>query len=382
MRIGIVFVVLAACGVPSPAASDAGSPTDAATGADVSGDGATDSAVRAAGDSAGAADGTLADATRAPLPAGWPPAPVASQPFAKVHTYLSARGWDGSTEDLAIHPSGSHAVLGVPGHLLRVEPSGDVTELTTTGAALDGPLGLWFDPAGVLWVADAKAKAVKTVSPAGVVAVAFATNGKGALIQPNDLLVDGQGFVWLTDPCLGELVRWDPKTQKAEVLATFDLKTQGGPNGVALAPSGSHVVVTTENPGLLCALGGIPIDKKLGSVWRAALGTTPLQFQALAEGLGVFGDGCTFDAAGHLYATIDAFTLAGGITLEHSRVYGWALGAGAPVALVESKSVLYANVVFGHGAFAPGQMVLALLTVPPFTPDEARGLHALGWPPK
>ncbi|MBM4345274.1 MAG: SMP-30/gluconolactonase/LRE family protein [Deltaproteobacteria bacterium] len=300
--------------------------------------------------------------------------PYTPSAFGKIHEWLEARKIDGSTEDMAIAPDGSRAVMGVPGHFLQVDPAGAVTELTVTGDPIAYPLGMQFAKDGTLWFCDSQGKALRSLSAAGVVKTATTTDGKVELVQPNDLTVDDKGRVWFTDPCLGELLRYDPAIGKTEVLASFDLAEQGGPNGIALSPDGKDVMVTTENVSLLCFKGGAPIGKPLGRAWRADRGEGALKFEPRGAPAGQFGDGCTFDAAGNFYATFDEFQTEPTIALKASTVLVWPKGRKDPTVFLSTHNALFANVVFGRGAFGVDQLYVVLLAVPGFTPPEGRGL--------
>lgn len=301
--------------------------------------------------------------------------PAAPQPFGKVAAYMANHKLDGSTEDVAFAPDGKTAVMGVPDHLLQITASGDVTELATTGDKLLYPLGMAFDATGNLWFCDSKAPGLRLMTPDRHVATLTTTDSKQPLIQPNDLAIGPDGRIWFTDPCLGEVLRYDPKTKATEVLATFDLKTQGGPNGIALSPDGKDVVVTTENVLLTCGKGGAMMTDALGSLYRAPNLPGPLTFAPLAEHLGIFGDGCSYDALGNLYATFDQFAVEPAIAVKASIVLVWPKGQTQPQPFLSTTQALFANVVFGKGAFGSDQLYVALLTVPPFTPEDARGLQ-------
>lgn len=299
-------------------------------------------------------------------------APLKPVAFAQVDAYLTAHNWTASTEDVAIAPSTEWAVMGVADHLLQVSPAGDVTEWALTGD-IGKPLGMMFDANGLLWVADSRSHSLKSVDLAGhVTSVLDAVDGE-ALVGPNDLFVDSQGRVWLTDPCASLLLRYDPQTKTAQKLASFDPQTQGGPNGIAVSPDGQHVYVTTENPGVLCGKP-VAIDVKLGSLWHAPAVEGALTFAPVAQGVGLFGDGCIFDEWGNLYATFDLFDTADIIHLQSSQVLVVPHHTQQPRLVAETQDALFANVVFGRGKFAPGQLLVALLSVPPFTPETARGL--------
>lgn len=303
--------------------------------------------------------------------------PLEPPPFGKVATWLEDHKIDGSTEDMAVAPDGSYAVLGVPGHLLRLDPSGDVTEIVATGDPFTFALGMQFAADGTLWFCDSTGKALRKLTKDKVVATLTTTNGSKPLEQPNDLVLDDTGRVWFTDPCLGEVLRHDPATKATEVLATFDLATQGGPNGIALSPDGKHVVVTTENVTLLCGKGGAALDAPLGRLWQADRGDGKLTFAARGDSQGVFGDGCAYDQLGNLYATYDRFVTKPTIALEASVVAVYRKGEAQPVPFLRTTKALFANVVFGKGALGAGQLYTVLLAVPPFTPAEARGVWRL-----
>lgn len=302
------------------------------------------------------------------------PGPAEPTPFGKVAAYIADHQLSGPTEDVAFAPDGQGAVMGIPGHLLLVDVAGDVTELATTGDALSQPLGMAYDSDGNLWFCDSKAHALrKMAADRSVTTLVTAVDGE-ALIQPNDLAVGKDGRVWFTDPCLGKLFRYDPKTKTAERLATFDLKSQGGPNGIALSPDGMDVAVTTENVTLTCGKGGAAMGDPLGALWIAPNLMGPLKFSPLGKELGIFGDGCTYDALGNLYATFDQFELQPSIGLKASVVLVWPKGQAQPQPFLSTKKGLFANAVFGRGGFGEDQLYVALLTVPPFTPATALGL--------
>jgi len=299
--------------------------------------------------------------------------PFEPKAFAKIDPFLAARGWDGSTEDMAMAPDGTRAVLGVPGHFLQLDPSGDVTELVATGEKFGYPLGMQFGDDGTLYFCDSEGHALRKLTPARVVETLTTSDGQQPLIQPNDLTLDALGRVWFTDPCLGEVLRYDPVGKSTTVLATFNLGEQGGPNGIALSPDGKEVSVTTENVTLTCGKGGAPISKPLGRLWRADRSAAALTFAPRGAAMGIFGDGCTYDKLGNLYATFDDFTLVPEVALKASSLLVWPRGTDAPQAFLQSKTALFANPVFGKGNFGVDQLYLVLLAVAPVT--EARGVQ-------
>ena len=59
-----------------------------------------------------------------------------SSDFGRVHDYMETAGLLGSTEDLAFGPD-DQLVIGVPGALLALDPSGAIARIETTGATLE-----------------------------------------------------------------------------------------------------------------------------------------------------------------------------------------------------------------------------------------------------
>jgi len=295
---------------------------------------------------------------------------LAAKPFGDVDAYLTAQKNDGSTEDLAFAPDG-RLVMGVPGGLVSVDVQGKTSAIPLTGDPLEGPLGLAYDPDGVLWVADAKAHALRKVSPAGKVTTVTTQDGADALVQPNDVAVAGP-VLYLTDTCLGRVMRVDRATGQVTARFQFDIKADGSPNGVALGPDGA-LWLTTENSGLLCPPAGVPPTAPLAGLYRLALTADGFgERTTLATGLGLFGDGLAFDAEGNLYALYDTVK---GFELDETQL--WVLPAGGTklTKLFAAKERVWANIAFGRAAFGQQTAYLSLLKVAPFTPDTARGLE-------
>ncbi len=296
--------------------------------------------------------------------------------FGQVDAWMTAQGLDGTTEDIAIAPDGSYAIIGTSGHLLRVDPAGDVTAIVTTGDAEPGnPLGMLFEPDGDLLFCDSDVHGLRRMTPDGVLSTLTTTDGAQPLIQPNDLARDAIGHIWFSDPCIGKLLRYDPATKTTTIAATWDLATQGGPNGVAVSPDGKWIAATTENVSLTCGKGGADPFAPLGRAWIAPMSDGPLTFTPLGEPMGIFGDGCVYDELGNLYATFDRFVSEPAVGLQDTRVVVWRVGETAPQPFLHATDGLFANVAFGRGAFGDGQLYIALLRVAPFVPDNARGLR-------
>ena len=311
-----------------------------------------------------------------PLPLGQTN-PRDTVPFGDVNAWMVTQKIDGSTEDLAPTPDGKHMIIGVPGKLLRVAPDGSVADWPLQGT-VQQPLGLSFAPDGALWVADSKAKALLRVDSAGKVEAKLSEIGGQPLKQPNDVAVLANGDVILSDPCLGQLIRYVPASGQTSVLVQFDLKTQGGPNGVAVDAAGTTLWFTTENTSLLCGDGLAALGDRLGSLWSLPLDGLPVAKLHVA-GHGIFGDGLALDLDGVVYATFDDFNVDT-LTLTASDVLAFDPASQQSSVVLRATDRLYANVAFGRGPFGSSKLYVALLTVPPFTDEARRGLEVFAGP--
>lgn len=301
------------------------------------------------------------------------PQPYTPDTWGDVEAALDAAKIDGSTEDLAFGPDGL-LHLGLPGGLATVDASGKTTLRKLSGDAIVQALGLAFDGAGTLWVADSKGHALRKVSPAGEVTTVLTKVADADLAMPNDVAVDSQGRIWLTDSCGGKLLRFDPKTGQVDRTYTFDAATEGGPNGLAIGKDG-RVWMTTENIALFCGKP-VPLQAPVAALFviRADNTTDP---PVLVKGaMGLFGDGLTFDDQDNLYAIFDREK---DLALTESTVWLFTpqaqAGKAEPVRFLSAPDRVYANCVFPPAAakgFGPTQLYLSLLAVPPFT--TARGL--------
>ena len=295
--------------------------------------------------------------------------PLASEAFGEVVTFL--KGVAGSTEDMV--QVGDKWVLGAPGGLVTVDADGKVERMALTGDPIEKGWGLAVDKAGVLWVVDSGLQRLTRIDD-GVVKVVMDEAEGVPFDGLNDVEVGPDGMIYATDPCTARLVRFDPVSGEVDAVRTFDLSTQGGPNGLTWDEAG-RMVVTTENTSLLCSHGTdvAAFDAQIAHVFRlentdAGLGEPTL----IAEGLGVFGDGVTFDQEGNLYAITDSVE---GFALDESNVWVLPGGEGPARKLLAVKDLIYANVGFGSGPLGETSLYMCLLAVPPFTTDQSLGLH-------
>lgn len=309
--------------------------------------------------------------------------PVDGIDFGGVDARLEAQGIVGSTEDLAFSRDGAVLVLGVPGGLQRLTPDGKGEAIPLSGDALVAPLGVAFDRSDRLWVCDGKGKALRRVdfakgvtTGAGVVTTVLDSDEGAPLGAPNHLAALPGGDVAFSDPCLGKMMRVGGSSGAVLDRQTFDLPTEGGPNGIALSPDGKALFVTTENTALLCNQAAkVKVDANIAGLYRVELDSGGFGARtAIATGFGLFGDGLTFDVEGNLYVTLDRVE---NFKLKESAIEVLPAGGKTLLPFARSTTHVFANVQHGHGSFGVTKLYAALLAVPPFTDEAARGVVAI-----
>ncbi len=273
--------------------------------------------------------------------------PYRGEAFGDVHGFLSAEGYDGmleSTEDLTFTAAG--LLMGAPGGLLHVAPDATVTRHLQSDD-LTRVWGFAAGPGGILWAVDIGNDRMVRILGDGSVEQALTTDGMQPLVGANYVALDGMGRVYLTDPCLGEIIRLDPATDEITVH-TFDLPTEGGPNGLALSPDGESMYVATENTGILCSHAGmVGLQDPIAGVY-------------------------VIDAEGNLYVVVDREE---NFRLSQSAIVVLPGGEGPPVDFIEADDgKIFANVAFGEGEYGEGTLYIALLAIAGFSDDDSRGL--------
>lgn len=194
-------------------------------------------------------------------PVAWEPPPVAAAegPLAPNTALRAARvggvGRFHGAETLALDGLGRIYGGNVDGTILRT--TGPEVDAPTEIFAKTGgrPLGLEFDSAGSLIVADA-VKGLLSITPEGVVST-LATEAEGKPFGfTDDLDIDVQGRIYFSDASdtfgvdtymydlfegrpHGRLLRYDPGTRQVEVL----MRDLVFANGVALSSTGDFVLV-------------------------------------------------------------------------------------------------------------------------------------------
>lgn len=291
-------------------------------------------------------------------------------PFLTTHEVV------GSTEDLAFdpRPGGRGLVMGADGRLFAVAPSGSATMIETTGEALSRVLGMAFDQDGQLYVADPGRKALMRVEVDGEVVMVADRDGSEPFESPNDVTVGPDGAVFLSDTCTGKFYALSADGVVRDRVS-FDPTVDGGPNGVVVGPDGA-LWVTTENTALFCG-DEVGIVDSLGGLYRIPVrgdGTFG-PVEAVARGVGVFGDGLVFDRLGNLYVIFDTVK---DFALDETVVFALPADGGELVRVMSARGKVWANLAFPPAAsgadYGTTTMYLSRLAVPPFVPIETRGL--------
>lgn len=295
-------------------------------------------------------------------------APWRAEPFADVNGFLDDEGHAGSTEDLTFTADG--LVMGAPEGLLHVAPDGTITR-TLSDDTLSRVWGFAVDADGLLWAVDLENKRLVTIESDGTVEEILTTNGTDPLEGANYVAIDHAGVVYLSDPCLGQIIRYEPDSG-ATTVHQFDLATEGGPNGLAVSADGTELYIATESTGILCQTPDIDIQAEIAGVYVIDIADFETH-RPLAEGIGLFGDGLAFDAEGNLYVVVDKEE---NFQLEQSAIVVFPRGESQGVPFLEAdENTLFANVAFGQGDYGATTLYIALLSIPPFTTADSRGLE-------
>ncbi len=156
-------------------------------------------------------------------------------------------------EAVAIGPDGGLYTGLQDGRVVRMRADGrGVETFAHTGGR---PLGMKFDTAGSLIVADAFRGLISVSAEGKVTVLADTVNGERMLF-PNDLAIGADGVVWFSDAsrrfdqhhwmldflegrATGRLLRYDPRTHRVDVV----LEGLMFANGVALGPGDEYVLV-------------------------------------------------------------------------------------------------------------------------------------------
>ncbi len=242
--------------------------------------------------------------------------------------------------------------MGVPTGLVALDPGGTATLVPLTGDPLVNPLGIAFDRMTTVLTDD----------------------GERPLVTPNYVAIDARDRVLLSDPCLGELLRFHPATGRVDAVLEFGLAREGGPNDFAFDAHG-RLWIATDNTALFCGHSFVGLTDPVASLTAvdvddAGFGTP----ETVVADFALLGDGVAFDRAGNLYVIFDT---EAGFMLEESAIWVLPPGGSTLQKLVGVSDRVLANLAFGTPPFGRETLYIALLAVPPFTPPNARGAERI-----
>ena len=297
--------------------------------------------------------------------------------YADVNKFMSDNGLSGSTEDLAFSNDGKKIYLGIPGGLLTVDASGKVERVALTGDKVENPLGIDFDTDGNLWIADSKG-ALRMMTAAGVVSTVLTNDGKGNNLKaPNFVMVGKDKKIYLSDTCLGKVLRYDPVLKTVTASVEVEHIAFGGPNGIAIDATGRKLYFSTENTAVMC--GHLDVETSTKNSALFVVDITESSFGdpvVIKKDFAHFGDGMTFDAEGNLYVIFDNIDY-GNFKLKDSTVWVMPAGTTQLSKFVTTTDRVLANLEFGKGEFGETTVYFALLTIAVVLPEEARGLNKI-----
>ncbi len=155
-------------------------------------------------------------------------------------------------EDVACAPDGGYYTGFDDGRIVRFDANGTLTEVANTGGR---PLGMQFDAAGRLIVADAVRGILAVSGTGGIEVLTDSVDGEKMLFV-DDLDIAADGVIWFSDASMrfgyahslydflegrptGRLLSYDPASGETQV----HLDKLSFANGVALGPDDEFVLV-------------------------------------------------------------------------------------------------------------------------------------------
>ncbi|MEM1439504.1 MAG: SMP-30/gluconolactonase/LRE family protein [Pseudomonadota bacterium] len=197
-------------------------------------------------------------------PADWAPDPVPplEGPYATNQKLSRAAiiNLGMGPEDVERGPDGRFYTGLLDGRILSFTSAADVQEFANTGGR---PLGMAFDTAGQLIVADAD-RGLLAIAPDGTINVLVDANDDDSLRFTDDLVIGNDGVIWFTNASqrfgvhrymydfleasrTGEVIRFDPSTGETARIAD-DLFFA---NGIALGPDDNFLLVNETGTGVI-----------------------------------------------------------------------------------------------------------------------------------
>ncbi len=173
-------------------------------------------------------------------------------------------------------------------------PHGVVYKVTSDGKVFafleNGPRisGLKFGPDGRLYACtQAPKKQVVAIQLPSKEITVLADH-----VQPNDLIVSAQGFVYFTETGKGQVSGIDVKAAKVFIAAT----KLNAPNGIALSPDGSTLAVSEYK-------GSNVWTYRVGADGTLSAGAASMALRTPTGQVESAGDGMTVDSSGRYYVT-------------------------------------------------------------------------------
>lgn len=155
-------------------------------------------------------------------------------------------------EGVNFHQDGTLYCVDVGGGgIWRLPPGGALREWVRTGGA---PNGSRFGPGGDLFVADCGRRAILRLSPTTGRATIYADRHEGGPFRgPNDLCFGPDGTLYFTDPAGSSLAERSGVVYAVAPDGAVERLADGlaFPNGVAVAPDGTTLIVAETHTGLL-----------------------------------------------------------------------------------------------------------------------------------
>ena len=171
------------------------------------------------------------------------------------------------------------------GVVYKVNPDGKVAPFLEQGPKISA---LKFGPDGRLYACTQgpKKQVIALALPSKEITVL------ADMVQPNDLIVSAQGFIYFTETGKGQVTGLELKTGRIFPAAT----KLNAPNGITLSPEGGTLAVS-EYKGSNVWTYRVSVDGTLGAgAPYMTLRTPPGQAESA-------GDGMTVDARGRYYVT-------------------------------------------------------------------------------
>ncbi len=178
--------------------------------------------------------------------------------------------------------------------IYRLSPSGSITVLRDKTAAANG---LALDRRGNLLAAEGKGKRVIRIDNRAAVAAVATHAGDRAFLRPNDLIVDGRGGIYLTDPGprshQGNAFVYYIRPDGQVLLVSDEIRR---PNGLTLTRDEKMLIVADTLGKFLFAFD-IQADGRVVNKRPFA------RLQGIPDGEGSRADGIALDGDGRLYVT-------------------------------------------------------------------------------